>query len=113
MHELGIARNIVAIVGDAAKGGRVRRVAQDVGKLSGVITDAILFYFESVIEGMALEGATLEIRQIGGRERCNASGLEFASETLFTPCVCGSRQFKRSQGEQVNIKSMELEAEVV
>jgi hydrogenase nickel incorporation protein HypA/HybF len=105
MHELGIARNIVAIVGDAAKGRRVRRVTLDVGKLSGVMTEAIMFCFDT-------EGATLEIRQIEGRARCSACGLEFAADTLFTPCVCGSRQFTRLQGEELNIKSMELEAEV-
>lgn len=112
MHELGIARNIVAIVGDAAKGRRVRRVTLDVGKLSGVMTEAIMFCFDTVAQGTVLEGATLEIRQIEGRARCSVCGLEFAADTLFTPCVCGSRQFTRLQGEELNIKSMELEAEV-
>ena len=45
MHELGISRNIVAIVGDAAKGRRVRRVTLEIGKLSGVMADAIVFCF--------------------------------------------------------------------
>jgi hydrogenase nickel incorporation protein HypA/HybF len=112
MHELGIVRNIVAIVGDAAKGRRVRRVTLDVGKLSGVMSDAIAFCFETVAQGTTLEGATLEIRQIEGRARCNACGSEFATDTLFTPCGCGSRQFKRLQGEELNINSMELEQEV-
>jgi hydrogenase nickel incorporation protein HypA/HybF len=112
MHELGIVRNIVAIVGDAAKGRRVRRVTLDVGKLSGVMPDAIAFCFETVAQGTMLEGATLEIRQIEGRARCNACGSEFATDTLFTPCDCGSRQFKRLQGEELNIKSMELAEEV-
>lgn len=112
MHELGITRNIVAIVGDAAKGRRVRRVTLDVGKLSGVMTEAIVFCFETVAQGTVLEGATLEIRQIEGRARCNACGSEFPADTLFTPCPCGSRQFKRLQGEELNIKSMELETEV-
>ena len=112
MHELGIARNIVAIVGDAAKGRRVRRVTLEVGKLSGVMTDAIMFCFESVAQGTSLDGATLEIRQIEGLARCNACGTEFTTATLFTPCSCGSCQFKRLRGEELNIKSMELEAEV-
>lgn len=112
MHELGITRNIVAIVGDAAKGRRVRRVTLDVGKLSGVKKEAIMFCFEAVAQGTALESATLEIRQIEGRARCDACGAEFTADTLFTPCACGSRQFKRLQGEELNIKSMELEEEV-
>lgn len=112
MHELGITHNIVAIVGDAAKGRRVRRVILDVGKLSGVMSDAIMFCFETVAQGTPLEGATLEGRQIEGRARCRSCGVEFATETLFTPCACGSRQFTRLQGEELNIKNMELEVEV-
>ncbi|MFX9216735.1 hydrogenase maturation nickel metallochaperone HypA, partial [Acinetobacter baumannii] len=54
MHELGISRNIVAIVGDAAKGRRVRRVTLEIGKLSGVMADAIVFCFETVAQGTAL-----------------------------------------------------------
>lgn len=112
MHELGITRNIVAIVSDAAKGRRVRRVNLDVGKLSGVMADAIAFCFETVARGTLLEDATLEIRQIDGRARCEACATEFATETLFTPCACGSRQVTRLQGEELKIKSMELEAEI-
>jgi hydrogenase nickel incorporation protein HypA/HybF len=111
MHELGITRNIVAIVGEAAKGRRVRRVTLHIGKLSGVMTGAIAFCFETVAQGTALEGAQLEIREIEGRARCTICGSEFETRTLFTPCPCGSRQFERLQGEELNIKSMELDEE--
>ena len=60
MHELGITRNIVAIVGEAAKGRQVRRVTIEVGKLSGVMSGAIAFCFDVVAAGTtvvrALEG---------------------------------------------------------
>ncbi|MHB0772864.1 hydrogenase maturation nickel metallochaperone HypA/HybF [Bradyrhizobium sp. 1.29L] len=112
MHELGIVRNIVAIVGDAAKGRRVRRINIEVGELSGVMTDAIAFCFDAVARGTLLEGAALQIRKIEGRARCDACGSEFATQTLFTPCSCGLRRLTRLQGEELNIKSMELEEEV-
>ncbi len=60
MHELSITRNIVAIVGEAAKGRRVQRVTLEVGKLSGVMSEAVAFCFEAVTAGTALEGARLE-----------------------------------------------------
>ena len=109
MHELGITRNIVAIVGDAAKGRRVRRVTLEVGALSGVMTEAIAFCFDVVADGTALEGAELDIREIEGRARCAACGTEFATATLYTPCPCGSRQVERLAGEELKIKTMELE----
>src|ERR1700761_5982695 len=109
MHELGITRNIVAIVREAAARRRVRRVTLEIGKLSGVMASAIAFCFDEVARGTALEGAALDIREIDGRARCQVCGTEFATETLFTPCLCGSRQYERLQGEEMNIKSMEIE----
>jgi hydrogenase nickel incorporation protein HypA/HybF len=109
MHGLGITRNIVAIVSDAAKGRKVRRVTLEVGELSGVMTDAIVFCFDVVAQGTVLEGAELDILTIRGRARCSCCGAEFAIATLYTPCACGSRQLERVQGEELNIKTMELE----
>ena len=109
MHELGITRNIVAIVGDAAGGRRVSRVTVEIGKLSGVMAEAIAFCFEVVARGTGLDGATLEIREIEGRARCLACGGEFAVQTLYAPCGCGSRRIVVLAGEELKIKTMELE----
>jgi hydrogenase nickel incorporation protein HypA/HybF len=109
MHELGITRNIVAIVEDAAKGRPVRCVTLEIGKLSGVMKEAIVFCFDVVAHGTPLQNARLEIREIEGRARCLSCGADFPMATLFTPCACGSHHLKRLQGEELNIKTMELE----
>jgi hydrogenase nickel incorporation protein HypA/HybF len=109
MHELGITRNIVAIVAEAANGRRVARVTLEVGKLSGVMAGAIAFCFEVVAEGTALAGATLDIREVDGHARCLACGAEFAAATLYAPCACGSRRISLLRGEELKIKTMELE----
>lgn len=113
MHELGITRNIVAIVADAAKGRRVRSVTLEVGKLSGVMSEAIEFCFDIVAEGTVLEGALLDIRHIEGRARCDTCGAEFGTLTLYAPCACGSRRVTRLQGEELKVKAMELAEELV
>lgn len=109
MHELGICRNIVAIALDAARGRRVRRITVEVGKLAGVMSDALAFCFPLVAEGTALAGAALDIREIVGWARCSACGCEFETPSLITPCRCGYRKLIRLSGEELNIKSMELE----
>ncbi|HUB95153.1 MAG TPA: hydrogenase maturation nickel metallochaperone HypA [Stellaceae bacterium] len=109
MHELAITRSIVAIVGDASKGRKVARVAVDIGKLSGVMADAIAFCFPIVAEGTALHGAALDINLIDGWARCGACDTEFVADTLFTPCPCGSRQAIRLRGEELKVKAIELE----
>ena len=109
MHELGITRNIVAIVGEAARGRAVLIVTLEVGKLSGVMKEAIAVCFDSVAQGTPLQGARLDIREIEGRARCLECGEEFATPTLFTACACGSRRLLRLAGEELNIKTMQLE----
>lgn len=109
MHELAITRNIVAIVGDAAQGRRVSRVTLEIGKLSGVMADAVAFCFDVVAAGTPLAGVALDIRQIDGRALCRECGSEFGAATLFAPCPCGSRSWERLAGEELNIKAMELE----
>ncbi|ACK52631.1 hydrogenase expression/synthesis HypA [Methylocella silvestris BL2] len=109
MHELGITRNIVSIVEEAAKGRRVTRVTLDVGQLSGVMPEAILFCFDIVAKGTLLDGAKLDINSIAGRGRCRACGRAFETSTLFEPCGCGSRSIERLAGEELKIRNMEIE----
>lgn len=109
MHELGITRNVVAIVSEAAKGRRVSRVTLEVGQLAGVMSDAIAFCFDAVAKGTPIEGAVLEIREIEGRARCQSCGAEFSTPALYTACPCGSRNMVRLSGEELSIKSMQLE----
>ena len=90
------------------QGHRVSRVTLEVGELSGVSSESIAFCFDMVIQGTALEGASLEIRKIEGRVRCETCGAEFAATTLFAVCPCGSHRLTRVQGEELNVKSMEL-----
>lgn len=107
MHELGITQNIVSIVAEHAKGRRVKRVVLEIGTLAGVMTDAIEFCFDVVAQGTVLEGAALEVQAIEARAKCSACEAEFVQETLFSPCPCGSRRFKRLSGEELNIKEYE------
>jgi hydrogenase nickel incorporation protein HypA/HybF len=109
MHELGIARNIVALVGEAARGRRVVRVTLEVGQLSGVMSEAIAFCFQVVAEGTELDGAILDICEIVGQARCQDCGTEFATATLCLVCACGSHRISVLRGEELNVKSMELE----
>ena len=68
MHELGISRNIVAIVGEAANGRRVRRITLEIGKLSGVMPHAVEFCFDLAAEDTKAAGAILDIRETAGEE---------------------------------------------
>jgi len=109
MHELGISRNIVAIVGEAAGGRRVRRVTLEIGRLSGVVREALEFSFDLVAQGTPAAGAVLEIREIEGRARCADCAAEFAVPDFLAACTCGSRRLAHIAGEELNVKSVDLE----
>ena len=109
MHELGIASSIVELAVEAAGGRKVRRVTVEIGKLSGVLADAVAFCFPEVARGTDAEGAELDIREIDGWARCEACGAEFATLTLPTICACGSPSCRRIRGEELNVKSIEVE----
>ncbi|KPH82958.1 MULTISPECIES: hydrogenase/urease maturation nickel metallochaperone HypA [Bosea] len=59
MHELGMARSIAAIVGEHARGRRVRGVRVAIGPQACIERQALAFCWDIVTEGTALAGATL------------------------------------------------------
>jgi hydrogenase nickel incorporation protein HypA/HybF len=108
VHELALTCSIVETAEEAAAGRRVRRVILVIGRLSGVMTEAIRFCFGEMARGTALEGAALDIIEPEGRARCVACGTEFAVFDLLTSCRCGSFDVERIAGEEMAIKSIEL-----
>jgi hydrogenase nickel incorporation protein HypA/HybF len=109
MHELSITCSIVELVAETAKGRKVHRVTVEIGQLSGVLSDSIAFWFPEVARGTEVAKANLEIHEVAALARCEACGAEFPTPSMLTICPCGSYQFKRLKGEELNIKSIELE----
>jgi len=109
MHELSVTCSIVEVVAESAKGRKVNRVTVEIGELSGVVAESIAFWFAEVAKGTEAERASLDIRRIAGLARCEACGAEFSTPSMFTACPCGSYRFTRLRGEELNVKSIELE----
>lgn len=109
MHEMGLTQSIVAIVAEQAAGRKVIRVTLEIGKLSAVMPDAIRFCFDVIAQGSPLDGAALDIVEVPGRARCLDCGADVAMREIFARCDCGSRRLERLSGEELNIKSMEVE----
>ena len=107
MHELGITRNIVAIVSEHAGENQVKRVLLEIGKLSAIMPDAIRFCFEVCSKGTPLENAELQINEVQGIAQCQACGAEFEIDQLFGRCGCGSNHIRCITGEEMKIKEME------
>ena len=111
MHELGITRNIVAIVSERAQGQTVLRVTIEVGRLSGMLADAIRFCFDVCSQGTPLAGAALNIIDVEGRGLCDACGAEPVMTAPLGRCpACREPRLRMVAGTELKIKEMEVES---
>jgi|SRR5581483_1435667 len=108
MHELSIAESIVAAVTEKISGTPVRRIQVQVGRLSGVVPDALEFCFELACTGTALEGAELDIVSSPGRGRCRTCAHEFDTDDLIAICRCGGVDIEVVGGRELLIREVEV-----
>ena len=108
MHELSITQGIVESVCEAVPEGQVLAVTVEIGKLSGVVADALRFCFDACTQGTRLEGARLEIIDVQGRGRCGSCQREVEMEELITLCPCGNPFLEVLRGQELRIRSVEV-----
>lgn len=111
MHELGITRSVVAIVAEHAQGRKVLRITLEVGRLSGMLPEAIRFCFDICSQGTPVDGAQLRIVEPEGRGHCPACGAEPALTSPLGRCpACGDPTLRIVAGTELKIKEMEIES---
>jgi len=109
VHELAIGQSIVAAVTERLEGERVHRLVLEVGQLSGVVPDALRFCFEVCTRDTPVEGALLEIREVGGLARCGDCEREVEIDAPFGVCDCGSPSLEVLRGRELRIKEIEVD----
>jgi hydrogenase nickel incorporation protein HypA/HybF len=108
VHELSITQSIVDVVAGHAGDSRVLAVHLTVGRLSGVVPDAVRFCFDLLTEGTPLEGARLEIEEPHGVARCGSCGSDFTLADLVLLCACGSADVELLAGRELRVTSLEV-----
>jgi hydrogenase nickel incorporation protein HypA/HybF len=113
MHELSLCQAIVDRVEERAQERRVIRVMVQIGHLRQVVPDSLLFSWQLLTEGTALDGAVLEIDHVAAVVTCNGCR---APTTLDLPVLvcgqCGSHDVELVSGEEFAIVEFEVGAEV-
>jgi hydrogenase nickel incorporation protein HypA/HybF len=110
MHELAITQSVVDAVIERTGSAPVARVRLRVGRLAGVVPDAMLFCFELVTAGTPLAGATLEFEQPEGRGHCRTCGADFPLADLILLCGCGSADVQVLTGRELAVASVVMAA---
>ena len=108
MHELAISESLVEAV--QARTGRqtVVSVRLRVGRLSGVVPDALMFAFELAAQGTPLEGAQLLIDEPAGRLHCRTCQADQGRDDLILLCECGSADVEVTAGRELALLSVEV-----
>lgn len=113
MHEMDLARSVVdAITTEAARQSftTVQKVVLEVGALSCVDPHALEFGFDAATRGTLVEGAALEILSPPGQAQCFGCGQTVSLARKGDACPsCGSYQLVVSGGEELKIKSLEVQ----
>ena len=108
MHELSITRSVVDAIAEKLGDVPVRRVRLEVGRLSGIVPDAMAFCFEMVTAGTGLEGAELQFDRPPGGGACRTCGLEFDTGEVLPLCPCGSADVAVTGGTELRIREVEV-----
>ena len=115
MHELSIAMSIVdlALEEARARSVRVNAIHLDLGPLSGVVADALLFSWDIACEGTPLEGALLHIRDIPVEIHCSVCSANRTLDTMQWLCcpVCGTPALEVIHGKELVITALEVRDE--
>ncbi len=114
MHELSIAYSLVESAETAARNAGARRVAAvhvDLGKLSGVVKDALLFSYDIASKDTPLEGTHLIIRELPVIIHCDPCDRDYELPGVqsFRCPVCNQPSHNICQGKELTIVSLEVD----
>lgn len=112
MHEMALCESVLKVLEEEAVKQRFDRVASvwlEIGKLSHVEPEAMLFCFEAVTKGTLAEGARLEILRPEGEAWCVDCCRLVTIDDRRQPCPeCGGHHLRVTGGEDMKIKELEV-----
>lgn len=113
MHELSLCEGVLQVLQtEAGKQGfsTVKTVWLEIGELSSVEPEAMLFSFDVVTRDTLADGAKLEIIHVPGTAWCMKCSKDVAVKQRFDECPdCGSSQLQVVSGDEMKIKELEVD----
>jgi hydrogenase nickel incorporation protein HypA/HybF len=115
MHELSIAMSIVDMAQEEAerRNATIDAVHLELGLLSGVVADALLFSYEIACAGTRLEGSRLIIKEVPIEVFCpSCSAPKILNSMQWFCCPdCGTPTGEVLHGKELNIVALEIRDE--
>ncbi|MFQ3573975.1 MAG: hydrogenase maturation nickel metallochaperone HypA [Thermodesulfovibrionales bacterium] len=114
MHEVSVAQALLEkVIEECRNSGHklVKSVRVDIGRASGVVSDALFFAFNALKIDTIAKDASLTVNEIEILARCNECQKEFTTEdTYIYECpFCSSWRFTILRGKELNLIEIEVE----
>jgi hydrogenase nickel incorporation protein HypA/HybF len=113
MHEQSIVESLLALAlknAEKAKASKILRIYLVVGELSGVLEEAVNFYFGFLSRDTIAAQASLFFMHTPAQLRCRNCNTVFLLEKLDFHCPnCKEQQVEIISGRELYIDSMEVE----
>ena len=113
MHEMSIAQSVIGTVlkeREARGLGTVTCVRLRIGRMSGVLPDALHFAWELATADTELSGAALEVAMTEACFRCAECSNEIPFDDAPEQCPrCGSTSMRLDGGTDLVIDSLDVE----
>ncbi len=111
MHEMSIAMSIVEIAEETAReanADKVFKVNVDIGELSGVMSDSVLFCYEACATSEIVAGSELVVNSIEAVASCPSCENSFSPKDRYFLCPGCGGPAGLLQGEELSVRSVEL-----
>jgi hydrogenase nickel incorporation protein HypA/HybF len=112
MHEQSIVESLLSLALKNAEQNQAKRIVGInvvVGELSGVVEDAVDFYFNFLARDTIAAGAKINYRRIPVSMRCRDCRKTFEPERLDLRCPdCGSQKMDIIGGRELYLESLEI-----
>jgi hydrogenase nickel incorporation protein HypA/HybF len=113
MHEQSVVESLLALAlenAEKAKASKILRIYLVVGELSGVLEEAVDFYFSFLSRDTIAENASLFYMHTPAQVRCRNCNNVFIPKNLNFHCPdCNEQQIEIIGGRELYIDSMEVE----
>ncbi|MCD8212526.1 MAG: hydrogenase maturation nickel metallochaperone HypA [Campylobacter sp.] len=112
MHEVGLARHIIALCEEHAKtknATRITRLDLTLGKFSGVIYESLMFAFSVACKGTMLENAEICVQNVEALGKCLKCSHTYELLNIYDICPkCGASNPAILQGREFKIVSINI-----
>jgi hydrogenase nickel incorporation protein HypA/HybF len=113
VHELSITENLVRILqeqGTSQNFTKVLKVHLEIGALSTIEPDSILFCFDIIAKDTIAEGAVLEISRVSAVASCRTCKSQCEINAYGDTCsACGGMELDVLSGKDMIVKNVEVD----